>query len=84
MTITTEQLDELERKANSSACSRSDQMTEVPSGCLACNHDLVRAFLSAHGANPDRLHRVPSPRHAWLDVVTCESCGVSWLVDKGN
>ena len=56
------------------------KIVEPPQGCLACNleeQDKIRALLDKHGV---RVEKVPTPSHAWRDVVVCPNCGQAWLM----
>lgn len=54
---------------------------DVPAGCLACNPEPVRAYLTANGLGPERFEQCPPPRHRWSDVTApCPECGATFMI----
>ena len=59
-----------------------EDLEDAPDGCLACNEDeekraKLQAILDRRGV---RVEKVPTPRHAWGDLVVCRKCGQAWVL----
>ena len=64
---------------------KRSERPEEPEGCLSCNRDAIVDWFHRIGVTDEqiaRIHPIPTPRHAWSDVIVCDQCGQAHLFIK--